>query len=123
MRERLSKLISPISAEAKRISTPTSAFQAENPGHTKEITFSLVERGGRVRSHHVPSVNAITLGPILRQQIDAASRVMSDEGGGKVGSIFDKHETVNHSIGEYVRGDAHTNTIESYFANSSAGRA
>ena len=34
-------------------------------------------------SHHVPSVNAITLGPILRQQIDAASRVMSDEGGGK----------------------------------------
>ena len=25
-------------------------------------------------------------------------------------------DTVNHSIGEYVRGDAHTNTIESYFA-------
>ena len=26
------------------------------------------------------------------------------------------HEAVNHSIGEYVRGAAHTNTVESYFA-------
>jgi hypothetical protein len=24
--------------------------------------------------------------------------------------------TVNHSIGEYVRGDAHTNTVEGYFS-------
>jgi hypothetical protein len=28
----------------------------------------------------------------------------------------DKHQSVNHSIGEYVRGDAHTNTIEGYFS-------
>lgn len=33
-----------------------------------------------------------------------------------VGSEFDKFERVNHSIGEYVRGDAHTNTIEGYFS-------
>jgi hypothetical protein len=26
------------------------------------------------------------------------------------------HEIVNHGAGEYVRGEAHTNTIESYFA-------
>jgi hypothetical protein len=30
--------------------------------------------------------------------------------------MFAKHETVNHGIGEYVRGEAHTNTIERYFA-------
>jgi hypothetical protein len=29
---------------------------------------------------------------------------------------FARHEMVNHEIDEYVRGDAHTNTIESYFA-------
>ena len=29
---------------------------------------------------------------------------------------FARHEAVNHGIGEYVRGDAHTNTVESYFA-------
>ena len=29
---------------------------------------------------------------------------------------FEKHDSVNHSIGEYVRGDVHTNTIEGYFS-------
>lgn len=26
------------------------------------------------------------------------------------------HEVVNHLAGEYVRGDAHTNTVEGYFS-------
>src|SRR5207247_10939488 len=30
--------------------------------------------------------------------------------------IFERHETINHSLGEYVRGGAHTNTIEGYFS-------
>ena len=39
---------------------------AHNIGGTgKEIVFSLVERGGKVRSQHVPEVNAKTLRPIL----------------------------------------------------------
>ena len=43
---------------------------------------------------------------------------MTDEGGAakKVGSEFALHGSVNHSIGEYVRGDIHTNTIEGYFS-------
>jgi hypothetical protein len=32
-----------------------------------------------------------------------------------LGDGFASHATVNHSIKEYVRGDAHTNTIEGYF--------
>lgn len=90
---------------------------ASNIGGTgKEIAFSLVERGGRVRSHHVPSVTARTLRPILEAQIDAATTVMSDDGGARVSKMFAKHATVNHSIGEYVRGEVHTNTIEGYFS-------
>jgi hypothetical protein len=42
--------------------------------------------------------------------------VMSDDGGARVGTMFAKHQTVNHSIGEYVRGDVNTNTIEGYFS-------
>lgn len=34
----------------------------------KEAVFSLVERGGKVRSHHVQHVTAETLGPILNEQ-------------------------------------------------------
>jgi len=43
---------------------------------------------------------------------------MTDEGGAamKVGGEFTKHSSVNHGAGEYVRGDAHSNTIEGYFS-------
>jgi len=37
----------------------------------KEIVFSLVERNGKVRSHHVADVSAKTLRPILESQIKA----------------------------------------------------
>ena len=43
---------------------------------------------------------------------------MTDEAGQylPIGRCFAGHETVRHSIGEYVRGEAHTNTIEGYFS-------
>jgi transposase-like protein len=87
-------------------------------GVGKEAVYSLVERGGHVRSHHVPAVNANNLRPIIEAQIDGASIVYTDEGGAskKLGRLFDKHDSVNHSLGEYVRGDVHTNTIEGYFS-------
>ncbi|GAB4352439.1 MAG: IS1595 family transposase [Kiloniellaceae bacterium] len=84
----------------------------------KETAFALVERGGRVRSYHVKSVNAKTLGPILFEQIDRASTLMSDDAGQYrlIGPEYARYESVNHSINEYVRGDAHTNTVEGYFS-------
>lgn len=87
-------------------------------GVGKEAVFSLVERGGRVQSHHVANVTAKTLRPILFAQVDRKSDLMTDEGPGvtAVGREFAKHQTVNHGAGEYVRGDAHTNTIEGYFS-------
>lgn len=39
------------------------------------------------------------------------ARVYEDMGG-----LFFGHEAVNHSSGEYARGDVHTNSIESVFA-------
>jgi transposase-like protein len=92
---------------------------AGNIGGTgKEAVFSLVERGGKVRSQHVANVSAATLKPILTEQLDRASSLMTDGEGQyrPIGPHFARHETVNHSIGEYVRGDAHTNTVEGYFS-------
>jgi transposase-like protein len=83
----------------------------------KEPVFSLVERGGRVRSQVVKSVNAKTLRPIMTAQIDRATRLMTDDAGQYRHMHRDfEHEAVNHTLLEYVRGDAHTNTIESYFS-------
>lgn len=92
-------------------------------GVGKEIAFSLVERGGKVRSHHVANVSAKTLRPILTAQIDAATSLMTDDAGQyrHMHRDFDRHEVVNHGIDEYVRGDAHTNTVESYFATLKRG--
>jgi transposase-like protein len=89
------------------------------PVPKKEAVFSLVERDGKVRSFHVPSVNHRNLRPILVTQIDRKSYLMTDEAGvyKRAGREFSGHGTVNHSIEEYVRGAFwHTNTIEGYFS-------
>jgi transposase-like protein len=87
-------------------------------GTGKEAAFALVERGGKVRSFHVPEVSGKTLRPILVSQVNRKSALMTDEGGQyyQAGKEFNRHETINHSADEYVRGDAHTNTIEGYFS-------
>ncbi len=43
---------------------------------------------------------------------------MTDTAGGYmgVGKEFERHAMVDHGIGEYVRGDAHSNTVEGYFS-------
>ncbi|MCW5698164.1 MAG: IS1595 family transposase [Bauldia sp.] len=85
-------------------------------GRGKEAVFSLVERGGKVRSHHVADITGETLRPILNTQITEDTRTVSDDGGARIGRGRPGHQSVNHGIGEYVRGEAHTNTIEGYFS-------
>jgi len=62
-------------------------------GTGKEAVFSLVERGGSVRSHHVATASIKNLAPILNEQLHAASSVMSDDGGARVGRMFASHQT------------------------------
>jgi transposase-like protein len=87
-------------------------------GAGKQIVHALVERNGRVRSRHVPEVNARTLAPIMAAQINHRSFLMTDDAGQYryMGAGFAGHETVNHGIEEYVRGNAHTNTAENFFS-------
>ena len=84
----------------------------------KKAVVALVERQGRVRSRVVADVNADNLRPILVTSASRKSHLRTDESGvyWKVGEEFASHKTVNHSAKEYVRGDAHTNTIEGYFS-------
>ena len=88
----------------------------------KEKILTLVERNGRARSFHVNEVNANTLRPILKDQIKQDSVIYTDEAPQycltktKMTDEFQDHEHVKHGIGQYVRGDIHTNTIEGYFS-------
>lgn len=87
-------------------------------GDHKMKIVSLVERNGEKRSFHVANVDAKTLRPIMTEQIAKRARVMTDEAKvyTKIGKEFLSHETVNHSVEEYARGDVTTNSAESSFA-------
>jgi transposase-like protein len=84
----------------------------------KMKVVSLVERNGKKRSFHVANVSAKTVTPILRAQVAKKARLMTDETSvyNQAGKEFASHEKVNHSAGEYARGDVTTNTVESSFA-------
>ena len=79
---------------------------------------ALVERGGRVRSFHVPVADAANVAKIVRENVHRESRLHTDESRlyPAVGKEFAAHETVNHSADEYARGDVTTNTVETYFS-------
>jgi len=80
--------------------------------------LSLVDRKGEKRSFHIPRVNAKTLRPILNAHISKDATLNTDDLAAyyPLGKDFSKHEIVTHSQGEYVRGKAHTNTVECSFS-------
>ncbi|MEI4194885.1 IS1595 family transposase [Roseovarius sp. E0-M6] len=85
-------------------------------GH-KMAVLSLVDRSGRVQSFHVKKADKASVLPILRDNLDAEAKVITDESGlyGKLDAEY-MHAFVNHGRGEYGRGIIHTNTIEGYFS-------
>jgi transposase-like protein len=91
----------------------------------KQTVFALVERKGGVRSHHMATVSARTLRPILNAHLkDSKKTALMTDGDGQyriLVDMFGSHEFVNHSDGEYVRGNVHTNTVEGYFATLKRG--
>jgi transposase-like protein len=88
----------------------------------KRPILALVERGGNVRTFHVPVADKDTVTSIVRENIARESRLHTDESRLYIGSDehFTSHDTVKHSADEYVRyedGEAiHTNSAEGYFS-------
>jgi hypothetical protein len=86
--------------------------------------MSLVERGGEVRSFHIDRVDHITLKLAVKANVHKASKHYTD---GLIGyknnamGLDGGHESVDHSKGEYVRGDVQTNTVEGFFSIFKSG--
>jgi transposase-like protein len=107
--------------EASRPKRKTTGrpFSANRQGSkNKRAIIALVERGGSVRSFHVPGAYLGNVVDIVRSNIARESRLHTDESRlySGVGRTFAAHETVKHSDYEYVRGDVTTNTVEGYFS-------
>ena len=66
----------------------------------------------------MPRVTAKNLKTVIRDNVNRQAQLMTDSfiGYRWLNKEFAGHETVNHSAKEYVRGSAHTNTVEGYFS-------
>ena len=78
---------------------------------TNKVSADVVERTDRE-----------TLQTFVRERTDPAATVYTDEATAYIG-LDRAHETVKHSVGEYVRGMAHTNGLESFWAMMKRGYA
>ena len=87
--------------------------------HHKMKVLTLVDRKrGRARSFVVDRLTKRDILPILEENINSETALMTDEAAWykRADQWFLGHESVDHSAGEYVRGTIHTNTIEGYFS-------
>ena len=86
-------------------------------GH-KEVVFTLVQRGGGARSVHITGKTFVGIKRSLKANVAKDAVLMTDDARmyKKIAKQFADHKSVNHSAGEYVRGDAHTNTVEGFFS-------
>lgn len=84
----------------------------------KTPVFGVLNRGGMIRARKVKDVSAHSLQMIIKQNVKQGSYIMTDEWRGYSG--LDKknyiHARVNHGANQYVIGDAHTNSIESFWS-------
>jgi len=87
-------------------------------GKDKVPVVALVQRDGIAMSMRVARVTADELGGAVRRYVDRDARLITDSFSSykNLSRDYARHEVINHADDEWVRGDVHTNTVESYFA-------
>ena len=90
-----------------------------NPSENKTIVFGMLEVGGEIVTHVVPDRRNGTLLPMVRATVKKSSTVHTDEhrAYGGLGTMGFRHQTVNHSLEEYVcrTTGATVNAIENFW--------
>jgi transposase-like protein len=85
-------------------------------GVGKSIVFGMKSRTGEVRASVLTGVGSKDLHAAVKSAVSHGATLYTDDFRGYRGLKDYNHASVNHSNGEYVRGDAHTNGIESFWA-------
>ena len=70
----------------------------------------------RVRAKVVDDTTRETLHNFIEKNVEKGSQVYTDEAKAYKGLVDFDHESVAHSVGEYVREMAHTNGIEAFWS-------
>jgi len=85
-------------------------------GKDKAAVFGMKTRAGEVRAQVVAAQSAAVLHPIIAANVAKGETIYTDQCVAYRGLIEYKHDFVNHSAKEYVKGDCHTQGIESFWA-------
>lgn len=89
-------------------------------GATKQPIFGMISRSGRVVAMKVDNCRKDTLLPIISQFVSDDATLFTDEKN-VYNHVFDElgleHKSVNHSKGQYVIGDAYTNSIDGFWSH------
>jgi transposase-like protein len=103
-----------ITVEADEAFLGKSPKSRREPGERPRMVFSLVERGGQQRSMFLDHKS---VQGAIWQHLDRDSRLVTD-GAVHYRNIMPlgQHASVDHSKGEFVRDDVHTNTLEGFFS-------
>ena len=101
----------------KHASKRTQGTQGRST-QTKTPLAVLVERDGNSKAMKVVSTDAKTLKENIRRNVSKSATIMTDEWQAYNGleTEFAGHEVVDHGKGQYVNGNAYTNTAESWIA-------
>ena len=97
-------------------------FRSKNKrgrGTKKTPVLAIVQRNGKVRTQVLTSVTGKTLKTAIRKNVHGSARVITDDLSTYHGldmNFAGGHAIVNHTRGEYVRGDIYTNTAECFFS-------
>jgi len=89
---------------------------------TKTPVMGFIERKGDVKAHVIDNVTMRTIEKYIINNVKFGSKLYTDDflSYSKIGQVYE-HESVKHGKGEYVRGEAHTNSIEGFWANFKRG--
>lgn len=91
-------------------------LRAGRGGVGKIIVAGACDRAtGFVNAHAIPNTSRPTLQAFVAEHARRGALVFTDDAAGYKGMPF-FHRSVNHSRGQYVMDEAHTNGIESFWA-------
>ena len=85
-------------------------------GTGKAAIFGMRSRSGEVRAQTVPSVGMVDLHKAIKENVATGSMLYTDQWVAYRGLREYRHDVVNHSLKEYVKGDCHTQGIDSFWA-------
>lgn len=85
---------------------------------SKPVAFAAIERGGNIKAKTVAGTGGVPTWEFVTESVRTGSRLFTDKHRSfdRMKALY-RLKNVNHSSQEYVRGNVHVNTVESFWSH------